>query len=63
MEMSKVLAVIALWVLLIIFAPVFTILALNTVFGLTIPVTFWTWLSVVWLNMATFGGLAASVKK
>jgi len=38
-------------------------MALNTLFGLGIALTFWTWLSVVWLQMVTFGGVAASSKK
>lgn len=52
-----------LLVLLFVLAPVFTILSLNTVFALSIPVTFWTWLSVVWLQAVTFGGVAASIGK
>jgi len=35
----------------LIFGPLFTIWALNLVFTLNIPVTFWTWLSVFWLQL------------
>lgn len=48
---------------IVVVAPIFTIMALNTVFALGIPLTFWTWLSIVWLQMVTFGGVAASFKK
>lgn len=37
---------IVVWIVL---GPIFTIWSLNLVFGLEIPLTFWTWLSVVWL--------------
>jgi hypothetical protein len=55
--------ILAIVFLLMIFAPIFTILALNTLFALNIPVTFFTWLSIMWLQMVTFGGVAASVSK
>ena len=45
-----------LWILIII-SPFLTIGALNTLFGLSIAYTFYTWLSVGWLNLVTFGGL------
>lgn len=34
-----------------VFGPIFTIWALNLIFGLSIPLNFWTWLSVFWLHM------------
>ena len=50
-----------LWILIII-SPFLTIGALNTLFGLSIAYTFWTWLSVGWLNLVTFGGLGLSIR-
>ena len=35
---------------LIFVGPWFSILALNTLFGLAIPVNFWTWLSMLWIQ-------------
>ena len=35
----------------IIACPLLTIASLNTLFGLNIAYTLWTWLSVVWLNI------------
>lgn len=32
-----------------IISPIFTILAINTLFSTTIPLTIWTWLSMMWL--------------
>ena len=32
-------------------APILTIASLNTLFGLNIAYTVWTWLSVAWLNI------------
>ena len=47
---------------MLIIGPFLTIGALNTLFGLNIAYTFWTWLSVAWLNLATFGGLSLSIR-
>jgi len=63
MELLKNLVLVLCLVLLIAFAPIITIGALNTLFDLGIEVNFWTWLSIAWLQMVTFGGLAASNRK
>ena len=42
--------------------PLLTIASLNTLFGLNIAYTVWTYLSVMWLNLATFGGLGLSIR-
>ena len=62
--MKYVAVVGALVVLLavIIAGPLLTIGALNTLFGLNIAYTVWTYLSVMWLNLATFGGLGLSIR-
>ena len=46
----------------IIAGPLLTIASLNTLFGLNIAYTVWTYLSVMWLNLATFGGLSLSIR-
>lgn len=46
----------------IIAGPILTIASLNTLFGLNIAYTVWTYLSVMWLNLATFGGLGLSIR-
>ena len=43
-------ALILLVIALVTIGPIFTILALNTLFTLSIPITFWTWLSTFWLG-------------
>ena len=43
-------ALILLVIALVVVGPIFTILALNTLFTLSIPITFWTWLSTAWLG-------------
>ena len=43
-------------------SPLLTIASLNTLFGLNIAHTVWTYLSVMWLNLATFGGLGLSIR-
>lgn len=60
MENIKYLILILLLILVIVFAPLLTIWSLNTLFGLGIAYTFWTWAAVVWLQMVTFGGVAAA---
>ena len=46
----------------IIAGPLLTIGALNTLFGLNIAYTFSTYLSVMWLNITTFGGLSVAIR-
>lgn len=62
--MKYVAVVGALVVLLavIIAGPLLTIASLNTLFGLNIAYTVYTYLSVMWLNLATFGGLGLSIR-
>ena len=47
--------IISFVILVIIFAPIAGIWSLNTLFGLTIPVTFDTWMAAFFLS-AVFGG-------
>ena len=63
MELLKNLVLVLCLVFLLAFAPIITIGALNTLFNLGIEVNFWSWLSIVWLQMITFGGVAASNRK
>ena len=42
--------------------PLLTIASLNTLFGLNIAYTVWTYLSVMWMNLTTFGGLGLSIR-
>ena len=62
--MKYVVVIGALVVLLgvIIAGPLLTIASLNTLFGLNIAYTLYTYLSIVWLNLATFGGLGLSIR-
>jgi hypothetical protein len=53
---------ILLIVLLIIVGPLIVIWALNTLFGLGIAYTFWTWLAALILS-ASFGKTSVTVKK
>ncbi len=46
----------------VIAGPLLTIASLNTLFGLNIAYTLGTYFSVVWLNLATFGGLSLSIR-
>ena len=46
----------------IIAGPLLTITSLNTLFGLNIAYTLYTYLSVMWLNITTFGGLGLSIR-
>lgn len=51
----------ALVIALIAISPVITIASLNTLFGLGIPLTIWTWLSTLWLGFVVNN--ISSVKK
>ena len=46
----------------IIAGPLLTIASLNTLFGLNIAYTVLTYLSVMWLNITTFGGLSVAIR-
>ena len=46
----------------IIAGPLLTIASLNTLFGLNIAYTVYTYLSVMWLNITTFGGLSVAIR-
>ena len=59
--MIKNLAIVAVVVLVIIFGPLLTIWSLNTLFGLGIAYTFWTWLATVVLS-SILGGARVSRK-
>jgi len=49
--MSKIIGFGVLILLLIIAGPFITIWALNTLFGLAIAYTFWTWLAMICLGL------------
>lgn len=47
---------------MLIIGPFLTIFAINTVFNLSIAYNIYTWLSVAWLNLTTFGGLSMAIR-
>lgn len=58
--MKSTLGIIAIVIGLIVLVgigPVFTIWSINLLFGLTVPITIWTWLSTAWLT-----AIIASIK-
>ena len=55
MKTFGIIALIILAVFLIGIGPVLTIISLNAVFGLTIGVTIWNWLAILWLSMLVAG--------
>lgn len=57
MDFLKVLVFLLLIVGLIIVGPVISIWALNTLFGLQIATTFWTWLAMTWLHLMITNGM------
>ena len=63
MKTSTAIGVVLLIVALIVFGPLATIWSLNTLFGLGIAYTFWTWLATVWLSMVTFGSVTSSIRR
>lgn len=63
MSFAPAIGIFILAVILIAFGPLATIWSLNTLFGLGIEFTFWTWLATVWLSMVTFGSVSSAIKK
>lgn len=55
MKTFGIIALIILAIILIGIGPVLTIISLNAVFGLTIGVTIWNWLAILWLSMLVAG--------
>lgn len=55
MDNVKLLTFILLIFGLVIIGPLITIWSLNTVFGLGISYTIWTWLGTVWLQLLIVG--------
>lgn len=61
----KILAVVLLVVLAVVMfglGPILTILSLNTLFNTGIAISFWSWLSVVWLHLIAAGAVRSGVK-
>jgi hypothetical protein len=52
-----------IFITLITVGPWFTILALNTLFQLAIPFNFWTWLSMLWIQMLLVGATRSDSKE
>lgn len=58
--MKETLGIVGLIILIIALigvGPVITIWSINTLFSMNITYSLWTWLSVVWLSLVTFGNL------
>jgi hypothetical protein len=43
--------------------PFITIWSFNTLFGMGIEYTAWTWLAMIWLHAALSGALSAAIRK
>jgi hypothetical protein len=63
MSFAPAIGLLLLIVTLIVLGPLATIWSLNTLFGLGIAYTFWTWLAAVWLSMVTFGSVTSSIRR
>jgi hypothetical protein len=60
---SSTLAFLLLFIVVILLVgPLVTIWSLNTLFGLDIDYTFWTWLAMGWLSLVTFGGVKGAIR-
>jgi len=63
-DIITILAILTFAILLVIFGPLATIWALNTLFPvLAIPVGFYQWLAVLVLNLTVFGKAMITSKK
>ena len=61
MKYVAIIGAILVLIALMFVSPLLTIASLNTLFGLNIAYTVWTWLSVAWLQMTTFGSLSWAI--
>ena len=62
MKYVAVIGALVVLLAVIIAGPLLTIASLNTLFGLNIAYTLYTYLSVMWLNITTFGGLSVAIR-
>ena len=62
MEYVAIIGALVVLLAVIIAGPLKTIVSLNTLFGLNIAYTVYTYLSVMWLNITTFGGLSVAIR-
>lgn len=62
MTYVAVIGALVMLIALMFVSPLLTIASLNTLFGLNIAYTVYTYLSVMWINLATFGGLGLSIR-
>ena len=62
MKYVAIIGAILVLLALMVVSPLLTIASLNTLFGLNIAYTVWTYLSVMWMNLTTFGGLGLSIR-
>lgn len=60
-DIVGIISIIFLLLLLLTVAPLFTIAAINALFNTGIAYSFWTWLAMVWLQAATFGGVISNL--
>ena len=62
MKYVAIIGAILVLIALMFVSPLLTIASLNALFGLNIAYTVWTYLSVMWLNLTTFGGLGVAIR-
>ena len=62
MKYVAIIAALIALLAVILVGPLLTIASLNTLFGLNIAYTVYTYLSVMWLNITTFGGLSVAIR-
>lgn len=63
MSFAPAIGLVLLIIAMITLGPLATIWSLNTLFGLGIEFTFWTWLATVWLSMVTFGSVSGAIRR
>lgn len=63
MKYVAIIGVLVFLLAVILVGPLLTLASLNTLFGLNIAYTVWTYLSVMWLNITTFGGLSMAIRR
>ena len=62
MKYVAIVGAILVLIALMFVSPLLTIASLNALFGLNIAYTLYTYLSVMWLNITTFGGLSVAIR-
>lgn len=61
-DILTIITAVVLIIVVLTVAPLLTIAAINALFSTGIAYSFWTWLSMLWIQSVTFGGIIGQLR-